>query len=464
MTELQKKLLNLTDEIKDICKKEKLNYVVAGMTAGFILNNKHFKAEECYFNIMMPLKDIVKLEKYVNKNLSSTRVIESWKNNPDLQMLKFRYVDKTTLLFDGGSAERHICHGIHINIFPSREFEPANDVRGIERYIQLDNLHQANLAKWIMIFKLATRVTHLNVFKRYIMHFVKLENVNYIHKGFLKSRKMSKEEMINYVIEENLKAVKPYTSNRFIPEEKRLKEPSLTENCLAYMTDRSRVVKLPIDLYTNVKEVEFEDRTFKVYAEPEKYFDSLYKADWQNKIKEELMCADRTTVVCDPELPYEEYLEYIKNDKVTLADIADSKFEYNTWMGKVHNPAVNKTWHTFMMARRGVDRIDTWYRLRNKREQLKEAYEANDLPKLKKLMKGYISATDRYLAEKIGFYIDDELFKYATVIWESEERPDKKDREGNAISFAQYVYSLVPDLYKSETPDMYFKSRNKTFD
>lgn len=464
MTDVQKKLLNLTDEIKEICEKENLNYIVAGMTAGFLLNHKRFEAEECYFNIMMPLKDIVKLEEYVNKNLSETRTIESWKNNPDLQMLKFRYVDKTSLLFDGGSTERHTSPGILVNIFPSREFEPANDVRGIERYIQLDSLKQASLAKWIVLFKFATRVTHINIFRRFIMHYCKLENVNYIHSGYFKRRKMTKEEMIKYVIDENLKATKPYTSHRFIPEEKRIEDPSLRENCFAYMNDRSRVVKLPNDLYTNTMDVEFEGRKFKLYADPEKYFSSMYKGDWQARIKEELMGTDRSTVIYDADLPFEEYLEYIKDDEVSLNDIADNKMEYNNWMGKVHNPAVNKTWHTFMRVRRSVERIDTWYKLRNKRDALKEAYEAKDIPKLKKLMKGYMTASDKYTAEKIGFYIDKDLFKYATLLWNDEGRPSRNDADGNEITYAQYVYSLVPDLYKSETPDMYFESRGKTFD
>ncbi len=463
LTDVQVKLLNLVDEIADICEKKNLHYVVAGMTAGYVINHKKFDAEQCYFNINMPLKDIVVLEEYVKENLSDKRFIESWRNNQELSMLKFRYVDKNTLLFDGGSTEKHIANGIHVNIFPTREFEPSNEVRGCERYLQLESYGQSSYAPWVSVFKLATRVSHVRIFKRYIMGRIKLENANYIHKGMLKRRNMTKKEFADFIIDENLKANKPFTSPRFVPEERQKEGEKVTEPCLAYMTDRGRVVKFPIDLYSNVKKYEFEGRQLNVYSEYEKYFESLYQNGWENKITEEINGTDRSTVIYDAEIGYAEYGEYIKDDKVTLWDIADNKKAYNAWMGKYYNPAVNKAWHTFMRARRGVERIDVWYRLRDKREALREAYDSGDNAKLRKLMKGYLSTSDRYTAEKIGFYIDDELFKYATRLWEEEERPGRM-RDENPITYAEYVYSLVPDLYKTETPDIYFENRGKTFD
>ncbi|MCH5303943.1 MAG: LicD family protein [Ruminococcus sp.] len=459
MTNVQSKLLSLVDEIVEICKKEKLNYIVSDVTAAYITDHKSFNEDQCLFNIMMPLPDIIKLEKYVNKNLSETRIIEYWKNNPDLYMLKFRYVDKTTLFFDGGVAEKRKYNGIFVNILPTREFEPANDVRGIERYIQIQNYGQKSLVPALIICKLLSRITHINIFKSLVMRRVKLDNANYIHYGLLKSGKMTKEKMIDYVITENLKANKPFRSARFLPEELVNENEEIKENCLAFMNDKSNVIKLPIDLYTNVKEVEFEGRKYNVYAEQEKYLETMYGADWYAISREDIPGSTRSTVICDTEIPYEEYMEYIKDDEVTLTDIRERKLEYNIWMGKVHNPAVNKTWRTFYRARRSVDRIDIWYKLRNKRDKLAEAYEAKDIAKLKKILKPYINATERYRVDKIGFYIDDELFKYATLVWESENRPGKTDSEGNMLTYAQYIYSLVPDIYKTETPDEYFAKR-----
>lgn len=464
MTDIQSRILLLMDEITDICEKENLKYVVSNLTSAYIQKHKKFEDMQCYFNIAMPFADAVKLQKYVDKNMSDKRVVESLNNNNELSMIKFRYVDRNSLLIDGGSTVKYKYRGIFINISVTREFEPGNDVRGIERYVQLMNFHEERMAKWLILFKFATRITHINLFRRFIMRYTKLENTNYIHYGYLKRNKMTKAEMIDYVYNENLKATKPYRSKRYLPDEQRYNPDVQAVNCLAYVDDKSNVLKFPIDFYTNVKKVEFEGRTFNVYAEIEKYYETLYGADWSNKIQEDILGSDRSTFIYDTEVPFEEYLEYTKNDEYSLDDIIESKKVYNRWMGKVHNPAVNKTQHTFMMARRSVERIDTWYKLRNKREKLREAYENKDIPKLKKLMSGYLSATQRYLNEKIGFYIDDELFKYATLIWEDEGKPGRTDKEGNELTYAQYVYSFVPDLYKNETPDEYFAKRGKKFD
>ena len=463
MTDLQLRLLELTDEIKEICKKEKLRYVVSDYNYAYLLKHKKYEDEQCYFNIMMPLEDALKLEKYVNKNSDGKRIIESWNNSPGLQMLKFRYVDLTSLLFDGSCAEKYLYKGIFVNILPTREFEPANDVRGIERYVQLINYDQEKLAREVVLYKLITRFTHLERFKEHAMRKIKLDNANYIHHGYIKRNKMTKEEMIKYVIDANLKAKKPYTTLRYLPEDQ-ITEDTVGENCFAYMDERSRVVKFPKDLYTNISETEFEGRKFNLYNRSEDYFGSLFGTDWQIKLEEEMLGSDRSTFFYDVDIPYTEYLDYIKDDDVSLDDVTDNKLKYNYWMGQVHNPAIAKTWHTYMICKGSVERIDVWYSLRNKREELKEAYDNKDLAKLRKLMNRYLKASKRFTSEKVGFYIDDELFKYASYIWECDEVPGRFDEEGNKITYAQYVYSLVPDLYKNETPDEYFAKRNKTFD
>ena len=463
MTDLQSRQLLLMDEIKEICEKENLSYVVAGLNAAYIMSHKKYDNEQCYFRIMMPIDDAVKLGDYIEKNRKD-RVVESWYNNPDLQMLKFRYVDKNSLFFDGGSPEKVKCYGINITILPTRKFEPDNEARGIELYVQLVNYGQEKSVKKIILFKFVTRVTHMNRFKGYVMRRIKLDNANYIHHGYFKRNKMTKAEMTKYVMDANINATKPFKSARYIPEDVRAKNPDIKEDCLAYMDDKGKVLKFPIDLYTNVNEVEFEGKKFKVYAEIEKYFDTVYGNDWKNKVKEEILGSNRSSIIYDTEIPYEEYLEYTKDDEKSFADIADGKREYNYWMDKVHNPAVNKAWHTFMRVRRSVERIDIWYQMRNKRDKLKEVYEKKDLPKLKKLMSKYLSTTQKYVDEKIGFYIDDELFKYARYIWDNEDKPTRVDENGNTITYAEYVYSLVPDLYKTETPEEYLAKRGKTFE
>ena len=460
MTQVQERILTLFDEIVSICEKENLRYIVSNESARYVLDHKRFEDEQCYFKLMMTLTDIEKLEKYVAKNLSDTREIESWRDNYRLQHFKFRYCDKNSLLFDGGSSEHKNSYGVSITIYPIREFEPGNDVRGAERFLVLDNFGQGSQALWIVFYKMLSRVTGLRRFKARIMKKIKLDNSNYLHLGWMKARKMSRQELGKYIVEENIKATKPYTSNRFIPEEKLQKDETLRENCYAYMDGRANVIKFPIDLFDKVKTTEFEGRQMMVYEDEELYFSQLYGNNWRVKSRTEIGGTDRATVIWDVDMPYREFLDCISDDEYTLDELIDYKLEYNNWMGNVYNMTVNPTVRTFNRARRSVDRIDIWYKLRNKRDDLRKAYEEDNLKKLKSLMKPYLSASDRYYADKIGFYIDDELFKYAKKIWESEERPNGRDEEGNEISYAQTVYNLVPEIYLTETPESYLKSRN----
>ncbi|MBQ5399581.1 MAG: LicD family protein [Ruminococcus sp.] len=458
MTKIQKRILELFDEIVSICEKENLKYIVANESARYVLDHKKFADDQCYFKISMPLSDIDKLEKYVSKNLSDTREIESWRNNYRLQHFKFRYCDKTSLLFDGGSSEFKKSYGISITINPMREFEPSDEVRGSERFLVLDNFKQASQAKWIVFYKLISRITGIKRFKSHIMRKVKLENANYLHQGMMKAKKMTREELAKYIVDENVNATKPYTSNRFIPEEKRLADPTLRENCFAYMDGKANVIKFPLDLFTRVKTTEFEGRQMKVYEDEELYFSQLYGNNWQTKQSFEIGGSDRAVVIWDVDTPYQEFLDCVSGDGYSILDLVDYKMDYNRWMGRVYNPTVNPAVKTFNQARRSVDRIDIWYKLRNKYDALRKAYENDDIKKLKSLMKPYLSASDRYYDDKIGFYIDEELFKYATKIWENEGRPSSFDSEGNEITYAMKVLRLVPEIYLKESPEQYLRS------
>lgn len=458
MTDIQSKVLNLVDEIKEICKKENLRYIVHGKNAAYISSHKKFGDEQAFFSIMMPFEDIFKLKTYVEKNLSDKREIESWENNPHLQMMKFRYVDKNTLLINGSSNERHICNGIFISIIPTRSKKPSADVVGSEIYLILENFKDEKAAGKLIYSKMLSRLLRNDKYKKQAFEKVHIVGSDSLQLGRAKRKKMSKSDFAGFIIDGYKNASEPYKTSK---DNFGLRTEN--EKCLAYMSNSALVYTLPLDLYDNVKEVEFEGRKYKVYADLELYLSCIFGYEWKAKSQEEIFGTDNASIIYDTEIPYAEFMEYTKDDETSLFDIADSKLEYDKWMKYVHDPAVESTLHTFNMARRSVDRIDIWYKLKNKRGELKKAYEAKDINKLKKLMKLYLDATERYRADEIGFYIDHELFKYARLIWDNGNYPAKVDEQGNLLSYPEYVYSLVPDIYKTETPEDYFIKRGKEF-
>ena len=67
---------------------------------------------------------------------------------------------------------------------------------------------------------------------------------------------------------------------------------------------------------------------------------------------------------------------------------------------------------------------------------------------MRSILKRYLSRTDQLYELKAGMYIDDEIFGYAKKIWEADGRPD----------FAEKVYALVPEIYKTETVEDFLES------
>ncbi|MGN1138410.1 MAG: hypothetical protein ACI4RM_03105, partial [Ruminococcus sp.] len=181
MTNVQERLLLLMDEIKSICEKKNLKYVLANETAGTALKFNSFREDEYFFYILMPFSHIKKLKDYVEKN-SKDRVIESYANNPHLRNFVFRYVDKGTLLIDGNALEYYKHPGVAVTIMPAREYPVSKKVTGCENYIKYVNCNNTKIVTPIAI-------------KRFISkHFSKEDNnldnysiSEYIYRGRFKS-------------------------------------------------------------------------------------------------------------------------------------------------------------------------------------------------------------------------------------------------------------------------------------
>lgn len=448
MTEVQERLLQLMDEIVEICEKENLRYVLANKTALVAYKYGKFIDNAVTTRIYMPLSHIYKLKAYVEKNCPDSRIIESWDNNSDLKQMKFRYVDKGTLLFDGQSVEHIICPGIAVVILPIREKDVTNKVKGCEHYVQaVNNKTNVSLIRFLakkVFFKI---FGYSFIAKLFHIKPMKSHNNYGLHYGILKSRSMSKEEIIKYVLDSLT-----------------LKEGE-KPSYYWYLDPMGQAYEIPMDIFNNTKKIELEGHTYLIYGNSESFFEYFYGENWEDFYKpndDKENDFDRISLIAECDLPYTEYLDYIKDKGPSLIEVADNKKEYNTWMSKYYNPLERQYMKKYYEIKRCVERIDVWSRLKPKRDALKSAYNEKNVPELKKLLKEYLAKTDFYLEKHIGFYIDDEIFTYAKLVWERENRPSYKVGEDEYITFAEHIYSLVPDLYKTETVDQYFEARNNS--
>lgn len=411
MTDVQERIMILMDEINLICQKENLRYVLINNTAVRAVKKHEFGDARFEFKLLMPMEDIVKLQAYVEANYADKRGIESWENNAALYQMVFRYVDKNSLLIDGPSGRYLKMPGIAVTIYPARLGKPANAVLGAERYLQQIN---NNTGKWwrdgFVFLKLRSR--RARKYKKATQYCA-----DHIFAARMRYLLVGRDKLAAWIMKrQNVQA-------------------GGAVNDYWYMKKDSHIVQLPEDIFTNVEWINFEGKQVCVPGKAENY--------WIEKDPNERVgMSTGIRVICECDLPYEEYLAFIQDKEgLSVETVMRHYREYAQWMGSVYQPMEEKVKRTFLGVRRSVDRIDVWYALRKKRDAIREAYQQKDIPALEKLLKTYLAKTDLYLKEKIGFYIDEELFQCATLVWESQGK----------MKYAGRVDKLIPDLYKKES-------------
>ncbi|MCD8230935.1 MAG: hypothetical protein LUD14_03785 [Clostridiales bacterium] len=180
-----------------------------------------------------------------------------------------------------------------------------------------------------------------------------------------------------------------------------------------------------------------------------KYLKKIFGKNWKIDAYKSLPIENRFRVISDSKLPYMEYMDFIENQQPTFKFIKGYRAYYNQWKEYKYSPIELKVTNTFKQAKMSVDRIDVWYRLKDRREDLKKLYKVQDISSLKIILKEYLQKTEKYKSDKIGFYIDDEIWNYAKLIWESEGKKN----------YAETVYSYIPDLYKIESVEDYLQAK-----
>lgn len=427
MTEVQERLMILMDEINFICQKEQLRYVLINDTAVRVRNKGKFVDSRYEFNILMPMEDIGKFLTYVQNNKAEDRAIESWDNNAYLRQMVFRYVDKNSLLIDGPSGDYFKKPGIAITIYPARPNQLAKNVIGAERYLQQMNSGSDDRKRDWLWFLLRGR-----------------------HRNNKKYKQIPKNKEIRKYCEEDMRrGILCYLFGnrdklaRWIMQKQDLQGIDHVSDQYWYMKVDGNVLLLPEDMFTDVEWIGFEGHQLCISANPEHY-----RVDENFTVRPPLAAAIR--VICECDLPYEEYLAYIQDKKgPTIEQIMRNYRDYTSWMERIYTPMEEKVRHTFLGVRRSVDQIDVWHALKDKRQEIREAYQQEDVDKLSCLLDDYLERTHFYLKERIGFYIDEELFNAAKLVWESQGK----------VKYANRVYKLVPDLYKKESVDDYFARR-----
>lgn len=408
MTDLQERILKLVDEIDRICKKQGLRYILGERTAGLAALTGSFLEDSYEFSIHMPLYDAAKLREYTRKHLSSRRVVESWADNGSLKRMMFRYVDKESLLIDEMRGEYFKCPGIAVTIYVARSVKPDKRMFTCENYLMKAN----SLGQEPDDLKTPF---HLRGLRK------RLKDESGIELAKRKYRWGGRDRLGAFVLDTAEKA-----------ESKDGKE-------YWHLTMKGKWYKYPDGLFEDVKRIPFEGKMLPITDHLDDYMKIVVGKAWRKRCLENTTSVSKHRAILECDMPYEEFLEFTKDDPVSLEMIINERKQYARWKLDVdyvgHSEKVRLD---FRKVRASQVRIDLWYDLRSKREALASAYEKGDVESLTELMEEYLADTDMFYKDKLGFYIDDELLEYAGLIWESQGKPDYKSE----------VYDLVPQQWK----------------
>lgn len=386
MTDVQERLLTLTDEIDEICSETGLYYFLADGTAIAAYLKHGYTAEEYEMKLIMPFSDIRSFIKAARKKHRRDREIETPEDNYLMSVPCVRYVDKNSLLVDYSSTNYFRKNGVAVTIFPLFPKLPED----LEKRI------------------------------------VDMIKKNSRGKKYDPKAKPGKE--VKHII----KDIYALNADR--------------KDCIYYIDSKGKTIRVSDD---DGSMADWSDRkkffghSYRVPGE--KYFELRYGNKISEKHYSPLPGTDRIRVIADCDMPYRQFDRFTKNGR-NPEDMKRSRRSYISWKKSRHDPMMRKTMHVLDQVKRSRDRIDVWISLKDKRDALKQAESDGNIKKLKKLMKTYLKDTDLYYKHEIGFYIDDELFSYAKEIWKADGRPD--DYADSVYDLVPDIYKHeTPDDY-----------------
>lgn len=396
MTELQKHLMQLVKEIKDTCREQDIPFALFGQTAGRAAKFHEFKNQCSEFHIMVRTKDILKLKKALNAKNIKNRGWDDLSCNPNLPRNNVRYVDLATTVYDKEASVNYDKLGVAVVIHPVY----AKQVEKRDRRLEVGTFY----------------LNHGIDYSYYNMP-LEIETAQKFRKLFGKK----------------------FVGRRIYSIFKRERNAQYGKKVYVH-DDEGKLVSIDYTTITDTEEIDFEGMKLPVPKNSKAFFKRLYGDDWKKLSVAPLTSVNRIWAIFDAGKPYEQFLREMLDAGIDIRALQKELRDFKEWKEQILHPATDAANHTYEYARRSVDRIDLHSRYQEKLPQIKKAADEKDMDTLADLMKEYLSLTNYYFEQGIGFFVDQELFGYASMIWESKGHKD----------YANQVYELVPEIYKKE--------------
>lgn len=365
MDPIQNKVINLLQEIHDICEQLNISYILGGTTAeeaalfGMLPNGRYTAT------VYMTLKDFVQFREYVNSNRTEDRVVEGMDNNSRFPGFYFHYVDKNTTYYNYNYGDSYKCNGIHVKITILKKFSNS---KKIKKLIQKEKSFSFNCYKYNR----------------------KLSAKNRCRKFFMGIRLLfARRSIATNIYNKSMKAY--------------MEDISFVMNYGILDGKKAKLIKYPSYLLTGRTEAELCGHTFYVPQNIEMHIKLIMGRKPLEKLPEQI---NNTTVVVSDIIPYEEYMTDMK-ERSRIAKLRQSIRRNDKMHGAV-TYFIRKDWKIMECVNARLDLIKEYLPLK---EQLIEAYHKGDFEKLTELLVNYDEQARQHLSQTgMSIYFDKEIF------------------------------------------------------
>lgn len=367
MTETQKVLCNLLDEIDEICKENELDYFLAYETALHAYRSHQFENPTTSITILMPLKDILKFREVIIKENRPDRELDSIYDNDFYPNLTFRYCDKNSLYLNlNNSIDIGFkSHGLFVKIGVLRRCHKSI-TRSTMRFFEYG---------WVY----SNPDYYTGVFRRKI--------IKKAGEILLKiSRPIYKKILIKLF---------EHTQKKFNYDEK-----------VIFRCMYGSVKRFPENIFSTKQFVEFEGKKYPIPEDTDSYFKVMYGSDWEeHHFKDKGI---REDFIVDPRLPYSEYFKYIseKNISVDLKEtnLKEKKAQYKA---RTTNKTINNAWKKVL--RTGA-RFKMWEKYMPLKNEIIKLYNDNEWDELRNILEEYDDVIKEFNEKKMTVFFDREIF------------------------------------------------------
>ena len=367
MTETQKVLCNLLDEIDEICKGNNLDYFLTYETALHAYRSHQFENPTTYITILMPLNDILKLREIIKKENKPDRELDSIYDNDFYPNLTFRYCDKNSLYLNLNESIDigFKSHGLFIKICVLRRYRKSFK-RSLMRFFEYG---------WVYSNPdYCTSVFRRKVIKKAGEILMKI------------SRSLYKKILIKLFED---------TQKGFSYDEK-----------LIFRCMYGSVKRFPKGIFSSKQFIHFEGRKYPIPEDADNYFRAIYGSKWEERFFKDKSI--REDFIVDPRLPYDEYFKYIKENDLSLnlkeCNLKEKKAHSAT---KITNKPINKAWK--YVLRTGA-RFKMWEKYMPLKKNITELYNTGNWDELRDIFKEYNDVILEFNKQKMTVFFDREIF------------------------------------------------------